>query len=447
LTEEPFAERVVDSDVRTALFDAEIVRQARDVAWLGRSTSQADADVVANVSAVLLGGLWGPADLVEDTVSAVGQALRATWQLYDHVKAGDHRRAFVDFTEAYTASLSIAGWHSVASRVAPRRLSLYPRGDAARSNGAAVPLVDTRLQLDVRYAVRDIDLGGTRPDAFGVHRLHGRRYIRQHERVFEVRQDSASGTWRLARPNAPDAVFSGPALEPTIDGIWRVRTNIGLRGGWVDDAAFPQPRTRGISGHELEGLSDFQRWTFQQSLGSRLYNGGEASRLYWQATSQAQPRFVTLRQRTAWNDALRLARATPAEPLAIGSRPGPAASWRVLAPAEWPTQLWHYPQSTGLVADNASSLVLPLQALPGSGLVGLPVSTRAPSAVPGQGWIRLNLDRYRGRQGTVASPGLRIIEDRRGPEATYVVQPEVGFPLGFLGLEPGDFATGGWGAP
>jgi hypothetical protein len=62
-------------------------------------------------------------------------------------------------------------------------------------------------------------------------------------------------------------------------------------------------------------------------------------------------------------------------------------------------------------------------------------------------WIRLHLDQYRGRHGNVASPGLRIIEDRRGPVPVYVVQPAVGFPISFLGLEPGDFSVGGLVGP
>jgi hypothetical protein len=446
LTEAPFSEQRVDGDVRTALFDAEIVRQTRDVAWLGRSATQADVEAIAGVVAGSLEAVQKPVAWVEQAASAVGQALRATWRFHDSVKARDGAQAFVDFTEAYTASLSLVGWRNLIARATRANLSLPPVRQAAPRADAGVRLVDARQQLDSRYAVQGVDLAGTPPDALGVHRLHGRRYIRQHELIFELKHERMSDTWRIVRPNALDAAFPGPALEPTLAGGWRVRTNIGLRGGWVDDAAFPQARTRGVTGQELDGLTDFQRWTFQQTFAGRLHNGGEASRIYWQATAQPRPHFVTLRQRTAWNDALRTARATPPEPVPVGAQPGPLASWRVLPPAEWPAQLWHYPH-VGIVADSGRSLVLPLQALPGSGIVGLPVSTLPPAAARGQGWIRLNLDRYRGRQGTVASPGLRIIEDRRGPELTYTVQPAVGFPMSILALEPGDFSTGGWGVP
>jgi hypothetical protein len=242
-----------------------------------------------------------------------------------------------------------------------------------------------------------------------------------------------------------DPVFSGPAVMPTPSGGWRLRSDVGLRGGWVDEAAFPQPRTRGVSGHELDGLTDFQRWTFQHSFKARLRNGGEAGRIYWQVLARPEPHFVTLRQRTAWNDALRTARNTPADPVPVGTQPGPGASWRILPPQEWPSQLWHYP-GIGVAAGGRGPLVLPLQAVPGSGLTGLPATAETP-LTRGPAWVRLNLDRYRSRRGTPESPGLTVIEDRRGPVTSYVVQPAVGFPIGFLGLTPGDFAAGGGLSP
>lgn len=445
ITEERFEDRVIDGDVRTALFDAEIVRQARDVAWLGRSTTQADLDAVAGILRRLAAGSRGPAALVEDTVSAVGRAIRATWRLYDSIKAGDGARAFVDFTEAYTASLSVAGWYSRLSVTSLSRLSLRSGANALRSIDAGLRPMDARRTLESRYAVSGVDLAGTRPDALGVHRLNGRRYIHQHELVFEVTHDSYSGVWRLVRPNTPITLFQGPAIEPTLSGAWRVRTDVGLLGGWVDDAAFTQARTRGVNAQELEGLTEFQRWTFQHSLGSRLRSGGEAARIYWQVISRPQSHYVTLRQRTAWNDALRTSRAAPPEPLPVGAQPGPGATWRVLPPNEWPTELWHYP-GVGVATGGRGPLVLPLQAVPGSGLTGLPATATAPVA-QGPTVIQLNLARYRGRLGTPESPGLRIIEDRRGPVPTYVVQPAVGFPIGFLGLQPGDFAVGGRVSP
>lgn len=442
ITEERFEERVIDGDVRTALFDAEIVRQARDVAWLGRSTAEADVEALVGIAYVVSRPLRGPAMLVEETLGAVGQALRATWCFYDSVKAGDSAQAFVDFTEAYTSSLSLAGGYAGVSRTAQHSLSLRAGGQAVRRVDAGVRLPDARQSLDSRYAVRGVDLHGIQPDALGIHRLNGRRYIRQQEAIFELSRDASYGTWRLVRPNRLDAAFPGPAVEPVPVGGWRLQTGIGLRGGWVDDDAFPQARSRGIDASALDGLSDFQRWSLQQSLAERLHNGAEASRIYGEVSSQPGPRFVTLRQRTAWNDALRTARGTPPAPLTVGSLPPPGASWRVLPPNEWPPHLWHYPAgfTGGLGGDGTT--VLPLQALPGTGLVGLPATTQAPAGVRGPPWIRLQLDRFRNRLGTAQSPGIRILVDRRGAEPTYTIQPSVGFPIGFLGLEPGDFTAG-----
>jgi hypothetical protein len=444
ITEERFEERLVDSDIRAALFDAEVVRQARDVAWLGRSTVQADIDLVADIVERIARGIRGPGAAAEDTLGAVGQAMRATWRFYDSIKARDSGQAFVDFTEAYTASLSVTGWIASGRRGGSPRLSLRPGGISHRSIDSGVRLSDARQWLDPRYATGDVELGATRPDAFGVHRVDGRRYIRQHERVFEVRHDPSSGTWRLARSHALDALFPGPAIEPMRYGGWRLRTDIGLRGGWVDQSAFPQPRSRGITADAIEGLSDFQNWTLQQALAARLRNGAEASRIIWDVTSQTGPRFVTLRQRTAWNSALQVARSTPAQPLPVGTRPGPGAAWRILPPDEWPAHLWHYPAGQGMLRSRSGAMTLPLQAVPGSGLTGLPATAQAPAGTASPSWIRLNLAHYRGRLGTADSPGIVVIEDRRGPQPTYVVQPAVGFPITFLGLGEGDFTAGGW---
>ncbi|MET0617337.1 MAG: DUF6543 domain-containing protein [Luteibacter sp.] len=449
LVEAPFTERLVDGDVRTALFDASIVRQARDVSWLGRSASQADVDAIAAAAGMLPRTTLGPAALIEDTLSAVGQALRATWRLYDSVKAGDTGQAVVDFTEAYVASLGVAGWKTGTSR-----LSLRGSGSTARRVDAGLKIVDGRQRLDPRYALQGVDLNGSPVDALGVHRLGGRRFIRQQELVFEVRHDPGTGSWRLARPGAPDRAFAGPAVEPTLAGGWRYRTDIGLRGGWVDETAFPQPQTRGVAGSDLAGLSDFQRWTFERSFETRLRNAGEARLIYWDATSQTTPRFVTLRQRTAWSDALRTARAAPASPLPLGSQPPVGATWRVLPVDEWPATLWHYPSSFAGFIGADGSQVLPLQVMPGSGLRGLPASVQAPPArvlsmptgnVPGsrsQDWVQFHLDRYRGRTRDSGLPVIRIIEDRRGPEPTYVIQPDQGFQINFLGLEAADFSAG-----
>jgi len=442
VTEEAFEERVVDGDIRTALFDAEIVRQVRDVEWVGRSTSEADTETVMTLVGDVLGALRGPGSLVEDTLGAVGQALRATWRFYDNVRSGDVTAAFVDFTGAYTATLGVIGWRSGASHAARQALSVRGNTTSRPLNGPNLRVPDTRRRLDPRYASRNVDLHDTRPDALGVHRLNGRRYIRQHELVFEIRRTGSSDTWRLVRPEALDAAFPGPGVQPSQAGGWRLRTDVGLPGGGVDAALFAQPRSRAVTGEDLLGLSEFQQWTFQQSFMQRLRDGGEASLIYWEATTQVRPRFVTLRQRTAWNDALRTARATPREPIPGGTQPGPTATWRILPPDQWPNQLWHYPQGTGATVPDHGPMVLSLEALPGSGLIGVPLTTQPPS-VPGRTWIQLRLDRYRGRPDRSGSIPFRIVEDLRGPQPRYILQSSELSSTGVIGLEPGDFSASG----
>jgi len=442
ITEEAFEERVVDGDIRTALFDAEIVRQIRDVAWVGRSTSEADTKTVTALVVSVWAALRGPGSLIDETLGAVGQALRATWRFYDNVKAGDSAAAFVDFTEAYTASLGLIGWHAGAAPSTRHRLSVRSNATLRPLTAPNLRMTDARRWLDSRYATRNVDLHDTRPDALGVHRLNGHHYIRQHELTFEIRRDGSSDTWRLARPGALDVFFSGPAIQPSQAGGWSLRTDVGLVGGRVDSALYAQPRSRAVSGEDLLGLSEFQRWTFQQSFIRRLRDGGEASLIYWEATAQARPRFVTLRQRTAWHDALRTARSTPREPISPGSQPRTTPTWRVLTPDQWPAQLWHYPRGMGATVPDHGPMVLSLQALPGSGLIGIPLSTRPPQTA-GQTWIQLRLDRYRDRPDLSATLAFRILEDRRGPQPKYILQPSGPSATGVLGLDPNDFSTRG----
>ncbi|WP_369926131.1 dermonecrotic toxin domain-containing protein [Xanthomonas sp. NCPPB 2632] len=344
LTEGPFTEQLVDGDVRTALFDAEIVRQARDVAWAGRSTAHADVESITGILGVALGGHRGPASAIEDTVGAVGQALRSTWRFYDSVKAGDQPQAFLDFTQAYTASLGLLGLHGSVPAGSKALLSLRRGGSQGRIQPSRLRITDAHHGLDPRYATRHADLGAIRPDAAGIYRLDGRRYLRQQGHVFEIRHDAALDSWRLVRPNALDAAFSGPAVAPGASGSWRLRTDIGLRGGWVEHGAFPQPATRGIANAELDGLTAFQRWTFEQAFRRRLHNAAEANLLFWDVTAVPTPRFVTMRQRTAWNDALREARATPSQPLPHGPHRLPARHG-----GSWPPRNGRPPYGTRII--------------------------------------------------------------------------------------------------
>ncbi|WP_369926130.1 hypothetical protein [Xanthomonas sp. NCPPB 2632] len=93
--------------------------------------------------------------------------------------------------------------------------------------------------------------------------------------------------------------------------------------------------------------------------------------------------------------------------------------------------------------------MLPLQSVPRSGLRGLPARRDAPpparagavGEAGGSEWLQIHLDRYRARVGADGRAGIRVIEDRQGDVTTYVVQPDAGFPLSFLGLEAGDFTA------
>lgn len=434
-----FEERLVEGNFFNALFHAELVRQAKDVAWAGRSNSQADWDGVMHLLGLASRGFQGPATVVEDTVGAVGQALRATWRFYDSVKAGDSGQAFVDFTEAYTSALSVAGWRVGAGRWAAPGSATATGPKLARARG----------WLEPRYATRAVDLQGSQPDAQGIYRLAGRRFIRQQDLVFELRRDTQRETWRLARPNALDAAHPGPAVERVASGAWRVRTDLGLRAGGTDSASFPQPINRLVDGRDLNGMTDFQKWSFQQNLARNLRHAGEANRLYFQTSFPAPHGVpVTLRQETAWGSALRSARNTPTDVLPLNAQPGPNAGWRVLPVAEWPASLWHAQNRPGLPMRINGSTALPLEAQPGSGLNGvLATSLRPTGAVPFAvgptmpvpEWIQVHLHRYRQQMATGARPAIRVVEVQREPIPTYVIQPELPPAPAALALQPGDY--------
>lgn len=434
-----FEERQVEGNVFNALLHAELMRQAKDVAWAGRSTSQADWEGVMYFLGLASRVTQGPATLVEETVGAVRQALHATWRFYDSVKAGDSGQAFVDFTEAYTSALSLGGWNSGARRW------LMPAQRAAGAARRARP----GAWLEPRYATRDVDLRGIRPDAQGIYRHNGRRFIRQQDMIFEVRRDGGAGSWRLSRPNALDAAYPGPLVEQVAPGGWRVRTDLGLRGGVTDGARFPQPINRVVDGRDLNGLTDFQKWSFQQQLARNLRHGGEANRVYWQASFPA-PHSVpaTLRQQTAWSNALRSARATPADVLPLNAQPGHGAGWRVLPTTEWPASIWHAQTRPGLPIRANGSTALPLEAQPGSGLSGVLATSLPPQgAIPirvGPGmpvpeWIQLHLHRYRQQMNAGTRPPIRVIEVQREPVPTYLIQPELPAAPNAVSLQPGDY--------
>lgn len=439
ITDAPFEDRVIDGSVLNASFHAELKRQAYDLAFLGRSRTQADVESVAGFLGLVSQGTDTAGHAVTGTIGAVNQALRATWRLYDSVKAGDGARAFVDLTEAYTSALAVGAFTGGASHALRPRVPRFP---------------DPRQSLDPRYAIRGVDLAGARADASGIYRLHGRRFIRQQDLVFELRHDPAFDTWRLGRPHALDAAYPGPALQRTPGGGWQVRADLGLRGGRTNHFHVRNPEReladrRVIDGRDLDGLTEFQRWSFQQQFGRNLRSMGEANRIYWQVWHpHGTTRIATMRQRTAWNDALRVARAAPREPLAPGTGPGPGDTWRVLDPADWPASVWHRQVRVGLGIGRDGSTVLPFDVQPGSGLTGVAATSVAPAdavivplrqghATPA--WFRLDLHRLRGRPSPTGAPPVRVIEVRTLPVPEYVIQSRDS-AVSFVDLRAGEYS-------
>lgn len=256
-TAEPFGERVVEGDLYHALYETDVQLGQRNARWLTTSTADAQTRWREDYERRVAAGVFR---LVKDVVTAPVHAASAGWRLYDSVKAGDTRQAFVDFTDFYVASLWAAPGATQFAKVAAGRGFVAGRFRAGASLVDARAPMPQKVVFESRYRATGVRKAGEASDE-GVFTVSGKNYIEHDGALFGARFDADYGTWRLARPGAPTGAW-GPAIVRNPMGGWTFR-KVGLPGGsgrgaagdaraldlfdeFVDEAerAFPDPVER-----------------------------------------------------------------------------------------------------------------------------------------------------------------------------------------------------------
>lgn len=444
-TAEAFAEREVPGDVFEATYGSVVSRMVLDMSELEASLREEQAAPARWLAGALKDALSPGPRMVREMISGFARGMRAVWRVEDALRGGDHAGAFVDATEAYVNLLGLVP----VAQVAARPLFYLRRAGGVSLLGTANPLLKSAPNLDPRYAAPRINLHGARPDVRGLHSLGGRRYIVSSGIPFEVRFDSANATWRLARQGAPDAVYTGPAIRWANDG-WRVRTDVGLRGGrHVVEAplASPGPNFRNVAETDLAGLTANQRGEFLRTLRQRL-GGPSADDLHIDVLmADGRPVPVGRTRWEAWHDALEAARRAPqaAPPPRVAPPVILRPPWRAIEPAEWPDSVWYYP--SGFVgALDTPTIYLPSVRVRGSGISGLvaspldPALRQARTGVTPARWVQIHLDRLRG-QG-VGVPAVHLFVDDTAADPRYLVRAAGADQGTFLVLRPGQFSVG-----
>jgi hypothetical protein len=450
-TAEPFGEQVVEGNIFDAMFRTDVSRMVVDMSELEEAMRAAETAIAWGAVEIIAHAGAPVADLVRETFTGIGNGLRALWRVEDMIKAGDHGRAFVNATEAYVNLLALAPGAHFASRP-----SLYLRGVLPRPPAAGASRAEPAWAraFDTRYASSEVNLAGSMADARGIHSLGTRRYIVSSGTPFEVRFDAGNGTWRLVHPNAGDTVYSGPPIRHGWDG-WRVRNDIGLRGGGRQAGSAPPPgrspsEWRTANETDYQDLSAHQRGEFLRVLRQRL-GGAVADDLHAEVLlSEGRPVRLTRTRFDAWSDALQAGRHAPATPPPPPPTPElvPGLLWREVPPGEWPDSVWYYPRRAVEALDQPT-LYLPAVRVRGSGFSGLVASPLDPGlwaargGVARHGWVEVNLRRMRGPGEVGGQPALRVfVNDSRGTPH-YVLRTSGEVQGSFLVLRPGEFSTGG----
>jgi len=256
-TPEPFGEREVSGDIFKAMYETDIRLGQRNARWLTTGSLDAQSRWEQAFQQRMVASVF---DVVKDVVTAPVHSAAAGWRLYDSIKAGDTRQAYVDFTAFYVASL----W--AAPVVQPFTRAMPGRGFVAGRFRAADTLVDARaaapqkVVFEPQYRAPNVKRVGEAGDD-GVHTIGGKTYIEHDGSLYGVRFDADYGTWRLRRPEAGSHAW-GPAVVRTPMGGWAFQ-RVGLRGGsgragpstarqadlfddYLDEAerAFPEPVER-----------------------------------------------------------------------------------------------------------------------------------------------------------------------------------------------------------
>ncbi|UPG86088.1 hypothetical protein L2Y94_01620 [Luteibacter aegosomatis] len=353
-TDEAFTERAIDGDVLESLYDAEVSLREAQVELVARSSAQADDDHP----------LIDPAAFARRFAHFIGRASMAGWRFYDQVKAKNAPQAFVEFTATYTAMLDFGlavAWkpllaNAIIVRSAQRSLQLRP---------FRVDLTTSATLFEARFAFTCAKCAKSVANMQGIHHIDGQTAISQGGRLYAVRYDASAQTWRLTRPGAPDANFSGPAVVHVGQGQWQYRTDVGLLGGApppVGSTTMSVLREHRQRVADLRGLSDAQLERLSSHLVAGKGTDTGARKLAWRKISR-EPLTAVERQR--WQAAVDWARghpstpppappAPPRPPVRVEGLPAPipgaGLSHEAIAVdrAQWPRYVWHYTDDTAM---------------------------------------------------------------------------------------------------
>lgn len=431
LTAEVFREREVTGNVFEAQYAASVSRMVLDMSELETSLRDMSPATPLDFTTSLVdvgSGAW----MARQTFAGVANGMRAWWRAGDALRAGDHRQAFLDATEAYVGLLGV-----IPALHAAARPAAYLRPAFTRPPGAAFT---GTTRFDSRYAAEGIRLSRAYPDGQGIYTLGSRRYIASAGVVHEIRFDDVHATWRLVSPRSADTHYTGPAITWS-NGNWQLRADLGLRGGHrASGALTPEHPIRTVSEADYEALTAHQRGEFLRVLRQRL-GGTMADDLHADVFIAAgAPVSVGPRFWHAWRQALEAARRAPLQP----SAPPPVVPrppWRELLPDAWPQSVWYQPPAYALPLDQPS-LYLPVTRVPGSGLSGLVAFNRQPALPAGDAaspWVRIDLHRLSADGAAPGRVAMRVFINETGPEPYYVVRGNSDAHNMFLVLRPGQF--------
>lgn len=282
--EEDLDHRVVDGHLIDTLYATSVALLKSHVATLTRTTGAADwqsaAHALASATAAASPVHTLAGDLLEQTLRQTAQIMPALWRMEENIKAGDHPQAFLDMVQAYHSSLNVIGVRPLlGARLPGSLIRTGHRSASVVSSRQRVAPADTVFES--RFVAQGIDPTGAESVHAGVLTLRGHHYISQQGHLYGVRFDAGNGTWRLARPGALDAQFTGPAIERSASGMWRTTRHVGLRGGGEDRARKllgrvrtepAHPRVAMLSRAQRRGLLiELQRLTGSQSEAVSIY--------------------------------------------------------------------------------------------------------------------------------------------------------------------------------
>jgi len=230
--EENFTESDAVESPFDTFYDTSVALAKRDAHHIARSTSQADRESLQRFVGLLLspytdaGRLFGEA--AWSVLKSIPRTAQAGWRFYDSVKAGDGTQAFLDFVDGYTSAINVVGLHALPRATAGSIVRAGARSGAVVRSGK--PVSSPGALFEERFVARGVVGSRTGAGSDGIDVVNGARYIRQAGKSYQVAFDPSIDSWRLTRPGAPDANFTGPAIQRSAGGLWEYR-DVGLLGG------------------------------------------------------------------------------------------------------------------------------------------------------------------------------------------------------------------------